>query len=450
MAAAKGLAGQCAMFWVVPLSGAALVLLTYGLGRRLGSEPAGLMGAWLVGTSPAFLFMLTWPMTDVPVAAAWAAAFYFLLGESTGSALAAGLSAALAILIRPNLVFGAGLLGLWYVVRGWSAARGSDGRAALRVQVRRALMFALGVLPGILAIAAINRYLYGSPTTSGYAGLGEMFGRSHVGPNLRRYGSWLIGSQTPVVLAGLAALVVPLRSLWPAARDRRVFVVVVLFVAALWAMYATYLVFDDWWYLRFLLPSWPFMMLGLAGLVVALTRSGRPAARVAGWGAVAVLGIWGLHTAYARGVFGLWQGERRYVTAARLTRESTPGNSVIYTLQHSGSVRYYGGRMTLRYDNLDDQWLDRSVAWLDAHGVHPYALLEDWEIPRFTSRFPGEQTLGVFDRPPVFIYEGPAKILLYDLSPAAAPNSNVPTYRETFEDTRCAAPAPPATITLSR
>ena len=38
MAAAKLAAGHCAMFWVVPLTGALLVLVTFAMGRRLGSD----------------------------------------------------------------------------------------------------------------------------------------------------------------------------------------------------------------------------------------------------------------------------------------------------------------------------------------------------------------------------------------------------------------------------
>src|SRR5262245_7825298 len=36
MAAAKGLAGQCAVFWIVPLAAGVLVLATYAVGHTLG------------------------------------------------------------------------------------------------------------------------------------------------------------------------------------------------------------------------------------------------------------------------------------------------------------------------------------------------------------------------------------------------------------------------------
>ena len=54
----------------------------------------------------------------------------------------------------------------------------------------------------------------------------------------------------------------------------------------------------------------------------------------------------------------------------------TPPNSVLLTSERSGSMRYYGGRVTLRYDLLHPEWLDRAVAWLTTRGVRVYAVLD--------------------------------------------------------------------------
>src|SRR5207253_4945156 len=48
MAGAKVIAGNCAIYWVVPMCGGVMVLATFGIGRRLGSSRAGLIAAWLV------------------------------------------------------------------------------------------------------------------------------------------------------------------------------------------------------------------------------------------------------------------------------------------------------------------------------------------------------------------------------------------------------------------
>ena len=120
MAAAKTIAGHCAMFLVTPLSGALLVWMTFAIGRRIDSDALGLAAAWLVATSPAMLAMLVSPMSDVPAAAFWAIAIYFTLGHTPRSALFAGLAASAAILIRPNLAPLAAVLVLWKFWAGQS------------------------------------------------------------------------------------------------------------------------------------------------------------------------------------------------------------------------------------------------------------------------------------------------------------------------------------------
>jgi len=69
-----------ALFLVVPLFGALLVWSVYVLGSRFARR-VGLASALLVACSPAFLFQLVQPMSDVPAAALWVLA----LACATGS-----------------------------------------------------------------------------------------------------------------------------------------------------------------------------------------------------------------------------------------------------------------------------------------------------------------------------------------------------------------------------
>ena len=138
MAAAKTIAGHCAMFLVTPLSGALLVWITFAIGRRLVSDAVGLAAAWLVATSPAVLAMLVSPMSDVPAAAFWAGAMYFTLGSSSRSALMAGLAASAAILIRPESGAAGGNPGDMEILddhgRGWPEGQHYDRRNIRRGQ----------------------------------------------------------------------------------------------------------------------------------------------------------------------------------------------------------------------------------------------------------------------------------------------------------------------------
>jgi hypothetical protein len=388
--------------------------------------------------------MLMWPMTDVPVAAAWAVAFYLLFGSSFRAAAGAGLAAGMAALIRPNLAPLVALPVLWLLVGVWRSHGGERARAA-----RRIAAFLAGVAPGAIALALFNWRLYGSPLQSGYADAGAFFSRAHIWPNLSNYSSWFVDSQTPLAVAGVLALLLPIARLWPRVPDRGVVVVSALFVAGMVAEYAVFLVFDAWWYLRFLLACWPFIMLGLAMVLLAAVRwSGRPMLKIVVAIAVLILGMRGVRVASERFAFELWQGEHRYVSAAKVVQSVTDANSVVLSIQHSGSVRYYAGRVSIRFDAIERRWLDRAVAWMGERGLHVYLLAEDWEIPTFRQMFAGQRTLARLDAPPIFVYSGPATIYLYDLLRPDNSPASVDTIMETYHGDRCVPPAAPGRLVL--
>jgi hypothetical protein len=56
-----------------------------------------------------------------------------------------------------------------------------------------------------------------------------------------------------------------------------------------------------------------------------------------------------------------------------------PPDAVFLAVQHSGTIRYYGGRHTLRYDMLDRNTAPRAVTELERLGLHPYLAIEDGE-----------------------------------------------------------------------
>lgn len=411
MAAAKRAGGQEAVFWVVPLAGAVLVLATFGIGRRLASPAAGLIAAWLMAVSPLFLFMLVAPMSDVPAAAACAAAFYCLLDRRPGSAALAGIAAGLAIAIRPNLVVPVATLGVWYAV---PLIRPStvDRRSALI----QGAVFSTGTIAGAVLVGAFHYVLNGSPFISSYGPMPGAFLWEHVGPNVVRYPAWLVESETPLILAGVAALVVPLRQLWPSARERLAFVVAGLFALSLWAMYCLYLVFDAWWFARFLLPSWPFFMAGTGAVLAAVGRRGGRAVTAAVAMVVLLVGAHQVREAVDRGVFDIWRGDRRHVVVAREVRRMTGRPAAIFSLQHSGSVRYYAGRVSIRYDAIDAAWIDRAIDWLASRGVQSYALLDEWEVDVFKRRFAGTRTVGRVNDPPLLEYLAGPRVFLFGLT----------------------------------
>src|SRR6185436_10781380 len=126
-----------------------------------------------------------------------------------------------------------------------------------------------------------------------------------------------------------------------------------------------------------------------------------------------LIGLLGVDFAKRTGVFEQWH-QAASMEVGALARRLTPENSVVLSMQHSGAIRYYGGRMTLRWDNLPADWLDRSVAWMAERGVDTYVLLDPDERDRMRSRFAGQTLAARLDDPPA-VQMGDK--LFYDFSP---------------------------------
>jgi hypothetical protein len=141
MAAARSVS-SCAPYYIGPICGALLVVVTYLLGRRFFNPAAGLVAAVLTAASPTVLYMAMFPMADVPAATFWTAAL-LVAGPSPGRAAAAGLLTGVAVAIRPNLVPLAVFPWLLSILHG----RG------LRAAVPWTAAFAAGVAPFVVLVA---------------------------------------------------------------------------------------------------------------------------------------------------------------------------------------------------------------------------------------------------------------------------------------------------------
>jgi hypothetical protein len=405
MAVAKLAAGDCGPFLVVPLLGALTVWLTYLLGERVGSPNVGLAAALLMATSPAFVFMILLPMCDAAVAAPFAAAVLLALARTPAAAVWAGLAVSFGLLIRPNLAPLAAIMGVWI----WFTAEGTRERWS------RAAAFAAGVAPSVVAVPILHTYLYGAPWNSGYGEVSRLYAWQYLLPNLSRYPRWLVENQPLAVAALLPALT--WRRVPP---DTRAFLTLLgVFVAGVWLCYLFYFVFEPWWFLRFLLPAFPMMLvLAVVGLKLVVSRLR--------WelGAIVVTGLVVAGASYQVGrvqdhlVLGLWKGEAVYATAARFVSQHLPANAVIISILHSGSLRYYTGRLTFRYDWLEATWWPAALDVLTARGFRPFVLLADEEEADFRRRFAlvnAPEGIGQL----VAELDDPSRIRLYDpLTPA--------------------------------
>jgi hypothetical protein len=405
MAPFVAVAGPKAAFAVVPLFGVLLVLATFVVGSRYGAR-IGMASALLTASSPAFLYQVVQPMSDVPAAALWMLAIASATGTRPRSVVWSGLLTSAAILVRPNLVplgFAIGVYLLLRPERPWPD------------RIRHGLTYAAASLPGCLGVAAVQSVFFGSPTTSGYGSFDALFGLEHVWPNVQRYSAWLWQTHTPALaLALLAPLMVPgaLATLFLG-----------LFALNL-ALYLPYIEFEDWSFLRFLLPTLPLLLILMVAVIDGVIRrafmereavratpsTGRPALVRVAIALVAVgLAVLFVRQAIDRNAFRLQALESRFERSGVYVRSRLPANALVFTSWQSGSVRFYGERKTVVWSELEPSWFDRALQFARDRGYEPYLLLERWEEPGFRLRF-AETSLGALDWPPAAEIGGQVRV----------------------------------------
>ncbi len=399
MAGLLVLFGRDGPFFVVPLLGGVTIVSAFLLGRRVAGEVCGLATAALLLTSPVFLFQLKEPMSDVPVTAWWLLAILLASTTTPGLIFSGGLAASAAILTRPNLVPLAAILGVFVLL--YSAKEG-------RRRMLNASLFSAGVMPGCIAVAVVNARLYGSPLSSGYGDMSLLFNVDYFWTNLSQYSRWLLEMETPFILLAPVG--------WFLLRQRKssqsgLFVV---FAVALYACYAVYVPFDNWTFLRFLLPAIALLLLLCAVAVSDLSE--RLPSFLARFLVVACFVVFLAWRWDVTGLKSPQPHDRRFAVIGEYVQDHLPPNAIVFSILHSGSVRYYAERLTLRWDWLPADWLDRSLVFLTSNGYQPFLLVEDnWERTQFVQRFSGHSRLGSLDLTPVATYFGGTRVDLYDL-----------------------------------
>jgi hypothetical protein len=205
-------------------------------------------------------------------------------------------------------------------------------------------------------------------------------------------------------------------------------------------LYAFYVCFPEWTYLRFVLPAYPaLLILSVAGAKWIIGRAHVAALRLAPSAfrrppsatrllpsalLVAVCLFVAATTwreAVQRELFDIRRVESRYERVAAAAARFTPPNAAILCMQHSGTLRYYASRLTVRYDALAPRSLDRTLSDLRRAGYEPFILLEEWEQESFRGRFESHGADGPLDRSPIArLWSRPA-VFLYDAKGSGLP-----------------------------
>ncbi|HEX6163707.1 MAG TPA: glycosyltransferase family 39 protein [Vicinamibacterales bacterium] len=370
MALATLVGGSSAVFFVAPIAAAITLWLVNRLAREWVDHDTALFAAAMAAWNPLFIAYAKQPMSDMPAAMWVMLALLLAVQRSNTSAFFAGLAAGAAVMTRPALLVAAAVIPL-------AAHRGESPK-------RRVLFAALGLGLAVLAQMAIQSALFGSPFSTGYGAAANLFSLSHVPQNLAIFlGGHAWDVVGPLWIPGLIIGIFASRPeprLKPAA----------IFVATM-VPYLFYLPFDHWETLRFLLPGLVPLTIVVADGLIHIARMPRKP-RVAALVVTAFMAfvVWRSENLLRKSsVWEVAELEQRYPLAAEWIKVNTPPESVVLANQHSGSLRWYAGRQTLRWDFLDPGALAKTIDELQSRGATVYVALEGDEVAMFEQRFAG-------------------------------------------------------------
>jgi hypothetical protein len=362
--------GPSAVFFVAPLMGVVTLLLVYRLARAWFDAETALLASTIVAWNPLFITYAKQPMSDIAATMWVTLALLLAVRSSSASAFGAGLAAGAAVITRPALLVAAAMIPL-------TAHRGASPRSRLA-------MSAAGLSIGVLIQMAIQNHLFGSPLSTGYGDANNLFSLSHVPGNL----GILFGRHAWDVLGPLwiPGLIIGLFASRPEPRGKpaAIFVAVTL-------PYLLYLPFDHWETLRFLLPGLVPLTVVVADGLMHIARAPRKPAVTAAVIFAFIAIVAGRSEILLRksSVWDVAKMEARYPLAGDWINVNTPPESVVLANQHSGSLRWYGKRQTLRWDFIEPGNLLQIVQELQSHGGIVYVALEGDEVAMFDQRFAG-------------------------------------------------------------
>jgi hypothetical protein len=332
--------------------------LFYLFARRLDLPPAlALGGAAILLACPLFLFAATQPMSDL-LALTWSLAALYAAVRAPASprwAVTCGFAIAWAVLVRPTNLL---------VVLPVVLALGFAWRAYLWV--------GLGGLPGAVLLAIYNRLIYGSPFSTGYGDIWSAFSREFAVHNFPFFAKWIPGLLTPVVLL---VLVAPFR---PAARRREI-AVLAAWAAILTGFYGFYYHSGEtWWYLRFILPAFPALI--LISLVVLHSFPATDRQRKIGGSLLLVAALaWETCQTDRFSLIYNKAGEATYADSAAWARAHLPPDAAIVCMQVSGAFYYYTNFLLLRWDQITPGAMSSLIRVLRDQHKPVFAVLYDFE-----------------------------------------------------------------------
>ncbi|MEP7343588.1 MAG: YfhO family protein [Acidobacteriota bacterium] len=370
-------------FIVSPVLATLSLWLLYLFARELGlSKALATAGAVILAVNPIFLYGALQPMSDI-TAMFWALVTMFAALRSRQNAkwaVAAGAAFGLAFLVRPsNIMLLAPLL------------------FVLRLHLKTLLLFVAGGLPLAVLFFGYNYAVFGHPLRTGYnvIGLRDEIGARGFTTRFKHYAYWLVMTCSPLVPLGWLGGAFNRNLEW---RNRAM---LLAWFGAFLLFYCFYSVYDDWGFLRFLLPGYPALIVGaLVAAKALLDWSGKRFAQRQGVvlrAAVSIgllLVVFGFAHHYINlfWVFSVAKGQKVYADSSRWADRVLPERSLIVSEEVSGALQFYTNRPIARWDLLPLVHWPVFADRVQASGYHLYALLFPYEIEPAQRAMPGRWT----------------------------------------------------------
>jgi hypothetical protein len=227
---------------------------------------------------------------------------------------------------------------------------------------------------------------------SGYGSADELFALSNIGANVSRYVAWLM-TTSPMLLVAVIGF-------WRL-RAERVTRALGGFAALVIAAYLVYAVFDDWSYLRFLLPALAaFAILTAIELAAWLDRAAGEAKPVLMFAIALSIVASSIWISRSHDTFRLADQLERVEQVAAYIGANVEANAVIVAGEQSGSMRYYTRKPILRWEAATPEAIGRAIRELDQSSRPVYVVLDGWEEARFRSKYTSAPEAAL-DWPPV-------------------------------------------------
>jgi hypothetical protein len=398
MAAFAALAGwDTGPFLVSPLFAVLGLVAFYLLARELAlSRFEALAGALVLALQPAYVFLSLLAMSDI-VSSTWvtlAVLAALRARRQPNWAIASGAAFAVACLVRPTN--GLLLLPLALAVPWVPAVL---------------LRFALGAAPGFAFLLGFNQLAHGHPLRTGYGEVGGQFSLGFFRERWNFYTHWLGKTFTPLVPLAWLGVVASRNTSW---RDR---LLLLVWFGTYFVFFCFYFHHDAWWYLRFLLPGFPPLIVGAILAARWCWHELELRLRLArlGWTSLNLVPILVLALVLGREVsvgvskqlFDMAESETIYPRACRYAAERLPARSIVLSFLMSGVLEYYTDLPYLRFDTMERRMAKRILRRTQAQGYRWYALVHPLELDTFQHR-----DLGQWKQ-----IAAPANALLFELDP---------------------------------